>query len=35
MKYAKDNGTLEGCHPNDLGFVCIAKAVGDMLEKLM
>ena len=27
--------TVEGCHPNDLGFVCIAKAVGDMLEKIM
>ena len=25
--------TVEGCHPNDLGFVCIAKAVGDMLKR--
>jgi hypothetical protein len=34
-EYDHGLATVEGCHPNDLGFVCIAKAVGDMLEKLM
>ena len=32
---AGNEGTVEGVHPNDYGFVCMAKAVGDVLEKLV
>lgn len=35
MADAKDNGTVDGCHPNDWGFACMAKAVGDVLEKVL
>lgn len=34
MKYAKDNGTLEGCHPNDLGFYSMAKVLLRQLKPL-
>lgn len=27
--------TVDGCHPNDLGFYCMAKAIGRELEKLL
>lgn len=27
MKYAKNDGTVDGCHPNDLGFYSMAKAL--------
>ena len=32
MALAKDDGTVDHCHPNDLGFASMAKAVGDLLE---
>ena len=35
MALAKDDGTVDDCHPNDLGFASIAKAVGDLLEKIL
>ncbi|MBQ3124747.1 MAG: hypothetical protein IJC09_04930 [Clostridia bacterium] len=35
MKYAKNEGTVDGCHPNDLGFASMAKVLGDFLEKLI
>lgn len=35
MADASDNGTVDNCHPNDWGFVCMAKAVGDVLEKAL
>lgn len=35
MALAKDEGTVDGCHPTDLGFVSMAKAVGDLLEKMI
>lgn len=35
MADARDNGTVDGCHPNDWGFACMAKAVGDVLEKIL
>lgn len=35
MALAKDEGTVDDCHPNDLGFVSMAKAVGDLLEKIL
>ena len=30
-----DSCTVDGCHPNDLGFACMAKAFGDMLEIML
>ena len=30
MKYAKTEGTVDGCHPNDLGFYSMAKALMDV-----
>ena len=35
MALAKYDGTVDDCHPNDLGFASMAKAVGDLLEKIM
>ncbi len=35
MALAKDEGTVDDCHPNDLGFASMAKAVGDLLEKII
>ncbi|MEE1238653.1 MAG: SGNH/GDSL hydrolase family protein [Acutalibacteraceae bacterium] len=35
MADAIDNGTVDNCHPNDWGFACMAKAVGDVLEKIL
>ncbi len=35
MKIAEYNGTVDGCHPNDLGFYSMAKAVGDVIEKIL
>ena len=32
---ARDEGTVDSCHPNDLGFASMAKAVGDVLEKIL
>ncbi len=28
----EDNGTVDGCHPNDWGFSAMAKAIGDAVE---
>ena len=33
--FGDDNGTVDACHPNDLGFACMAKAIGDVLEKIL
>lgn len=35
MSLAGDEGTVDNCHPNDLGFTSMAKAVGDLLEKII
>jgi len=35
MKAAGNDGTVDGCHPNDLGFASMAKAVGDVLETIL
>lgn len=31
----EDFGTVEGCHPNDIGFLYISRAVGDAIEKII
>ena len=33
MQYAGDEGTVDNCHPNDLGFASMARVLGDLLEK--
>lgn len=35
MKYAEDEGTVDGCHPTDLGFYSMAKRLGSLLEKIL
>ena len=35
MEIAKDDGTVDGCHPNDLGFFSIAGALKKVLEKVL
>lgn len=32
-RLCKDDGTVDGCHPNDFGFASMAKALGDLIEK--
>ena len=34
MKEAKGEGTVDGCHPNDLGFYSMAKALLKVLKKI-
>lgn len=29
-----DEGTVDNCHPTDFGFASIAKALGDVIEKI-
>lgn len=33
--FGGDDGTIDTIHPNDLGFACIAKALGDVLETIL
>ncbi len=33
--YCDDCGTVDGVHPNDHGFVAMAKGIGDVLESLL
>lgn len=35
MKMAEDDGTVDGCHPNDLGFMSMARELGELLEKIL
>ena len=35
MAEARDEGLVDGCHPTDLGFASMAKALGDLLEKIL
>lgn len=35
MALAKTDGTVDGCHPTDLGFFSMAQAVGDVLEPIV
>lgn len=34
MALCENNGTVDNCHPTDLGFFSMAKAVGDVIEKI-
>ena len=31
----RDSCTVDGCHPNDLGFACMAKVFSDAIEKML
>lgn len=31
---ADSDGTVDGCHPNDLGFYCMAQRIGEVLEEI-
>lgn len=33
MNMAGNEGTVDNCHPNDLGFASMAQVLGDMIEK--
>ena len=35
MELAGNDGTVDGCHPNDLGFASMAKVLGDLLKKII
>ena len=35
MKYAGNDGTVDGCHPNDLGFYSMAKVLIKRLKKII
>lgn len=35
MELVKDEGTVDGVHPTDLGFASMAAALGDLLEKIL
>ena len=35
MALCGDEGTIDGCHPNDFGFVSMAKAIGEVLEQIL
>ena len=35
MKYAKDEGTVDGCHPTDLGFYSMAKVIIPTIKKIL
>jgi lysophospholipase L1-like esterase len=35
MQMAGNDGTVDNTHPTDLGFASMAKAVGDLLEKIL
>lgn len=34
LTFGGDSGTVDNCHPTDLGFMCMAKCIGDVLEKI-
>ena len=35
MAIAENEGTVDNCHPTDLGFFSMAQAVGDIIEKIL
>lgn len=35
MALCENEGTVDGVHPNDFGFTSMAKAIGDVLEKVL
>ena len=35
MEFAENDGTVDNCHPNDLGFASIAKALCNVLKQIL
>ena len=35
MAFAENDGTVDNCHPNDLGFYSMAETLGKVLEKIL
>lgn len=35
MEFAGNEGTVDNCHPTDLGFASMAKALGDLMETII
>ena len=35
MQYAKNEGTVDNCHPTDLGFASMAKTLSSILENII
>ena len=35
MSIAKSEGTVDNCHPNDLGFYSMAMAVSEVLKEIL
>ena len=35
MRTAEDEGTVDNCHPNDLGFMSMADEIGGLLKKIL
>ena len=33
MALCGEDGLIDACHPNDLGFAAMAKALGDLFER--
>lgn len=33
--FGGDNCTVDNCHPNDLGFMCMATSIGEQLKKVL
>ncbi len=33
--YVADSISVDGCHPNDLGFACMAEVIGEKLKEIM
>ena len=32
--FGGENGTVDGCHPNDLGFMCMAEKAGEVIGNI-
>ena len=34
-RFGGDSGTVDGCHPNDLGFMCMAVGIGEVVKRVL
>ncbi len=34
-RFGGDSGTVDGCHPNDLGFMCMALGIGEVVKRAL
>ena len=33
--FGGDSCTVDGCHPNDLGFICMATGIAEVLKEII